>query len=231
MIHIVGAGEAVINASQPGNTLWNAATPVSRTLTVSGVTSDKTLNLSSVMLEGLYNGGGTMRQAWNESGPQWPAGVADHITVELHSSTNYATIVYTAPDIPLSTVGTASVSVPAIYDGTYYITIRHRNSVETTTASPISFNSGTINQSFGVLSNVYGSNLKAYYDGYYLIYGGDVNQDGFVDSGDYPAVVNGNNNYASGYLSSDIDGSGYIDSGDFPIVINNNYNYIGTLHP
>ncbi len=94
-IHIVAAGEAVINASQAGNTLWNAAAPVSQTLTVSGVVTDKTLNLTSVLLEGLYSSGGNMRQAWNELGPLWPAGVADHIKVELHSAANYSTIVYT----------------------------------------------------------------------------------------------------------------------------------------
>ncbi len=230
-IHIVAAGEAIINASQAGNANWNAATPVSQTLTVSGVVTDKTLNLTSVMLEGLYNGSGTMRQAWNESGPQYPGGVADHITVELHSSSSYSTIIYTASDVPLSTTGTASVTIPVDYNGTYYITIKHRNSIETTTATAVSFAAGTINQSFGILSNVYGSNLKAYYDGYNLIYGGDVNQDGFVDSGDYPDVVNDNFNYVSGYLASDIDGNGSIDSGDYPILINNNFNYIGTSHP
>ncbi|MCA1746793.1 MAG: PKD domain-containing protein, partial [Bacteroidales bacterium] len=61
------------------------------TLTVNICT--RTLNLSSVLLEGLYDGGGTMRQAQNASGAQWPVGVADHITVELHDDANYSDIV------------------------------------------------------------------------------------------------------------------------------------------
>jgi len=65
--------------------------PANGTLTVNVCT--KTLNLSSVLLEGLYNSGGTMRQAWNALGPQWGAGIADHITVELHNATKYSTIV------------------------------------------------------------------------------------------------------------------------------------------
>jgi len=230
-IHIVAAGSAIINASQAGNTLWNAATSVSQTLTVSGIVTDKTLNLTSVMLEGLYNGSGTMRQAWNESGPQWPPGVADHITVELHSATSYSTVVYYVADVPLSTVGTATVSILAAYDGSYYITIKHRNSIETTTAVPISFSSGIINQSFGTQANVYGGNLGESIDGYYLIYGGDVNQDGFVDTQDYVGVDNDSYNYVSGYLATDSDGNGTIDTNDYILIDNNNYNYIGTIHP
>jgi Putative flagellar system-associated repeat len=230
-IHIVAAGSAVINASQAGNTLWNAATSVSQTLNIQGAVTDKTLFLTSVLLEGLYSSSGNMRQAWNESGPQWPAGVADHITVELHSTTSYSTIVYTATDIPLSTVGTTSVTIPSIYDGTYYITIKHRNSIETTTVIPVSFSVSTINQSFGLTANVYGSNLKKSPDAYYLIYGGDVNQNGSVDTGDYAPVVNDVSNYVQGYLATDINGNGSVDTGDYSILVNNTSQYIHTHHP
>jgi len=183
------------------------------------------------MLEGLYSGSGTMRQAWNESGPQWPAGVADHITVELHSSSNYYTIEYSVTDIPLSTIGTTSVPIPAIYDGTYYITVKHRNSLETTTATAISFSTSTINQSFGSRANIYGSNLGSSFDGYYLIYSGDVNQDGFIDTQDYIGIDNDSYNYVSGYLATDVDGNGTIDTNDYINIDNNNYNYIGIILP
>jgi hypothetical protein len=66
---------------------------------------------------------------------------------------------------------------------------------------------------------------------HYVIYGADVNQDGFVDSGDYPGVVNDNFNYVTGYLPTDINGDGFIDSGDYPIMVNNNYNYISVILP
>jgi hypothetical protein len=230
LIHIVGAGTSVITASQAGNALYNAAPDVQQTLTVADATA-RTLNLTSVLLEGLYNGSGTMRQAWNESGPQWPAGIADHITVELHSSINYATIVYTAPDIPLSTTGTATVSVPAIYDGTYYITVKHRNSIETTTSVAVIFTNSTINQSFGSPANVYGSNLKNFNDGYFLIYGGDANQNGSVDTGDYTPVVNDVSKYVTGYVATDINGNGSVDTGDYSILVNNASKYIHTYHP
>ena len=234
-----------INGSGTSITLDFAANATSGSLSVYGTNtcgqgtaatltlspSVKTLTLTSVLLEGLYNGSGSMRQAQNAGGAQWPAGVADHITVELHNSSNYATIVWSQTGVSLSTAGTAVITVPAIYNGSYYITVKHRNSVETTTISAISFAGTVINRVFGSAAGIYAANLKAAGDGYFLIYGGDVNQDGYVDSGDYPDVVNDNFNYISGYLSTDINGDGFIDSGDYPIMVNNNLNYIGTIHP
>jgi len=229
MIHIVGAGTSVITASQAGNTLYNSATPVQQTLTVTA--SSKTLNLTSVMLQGLYNGSGTMKQAYDEFGPHWPAGIADHITVELHDAASYSTIIYSFNNIPLSTSGTATISVPATYNGSYYITIKHRNSLETTTSVPVSFGGSTINQSFGLLTNVYGSNMSVSFDGHFLIYAGDVNQDGFIDTQDYVGVDNDSYNYVSGYLATDVDGNGFVDTNDYIFIDNNNYNYIGTILP
>jgi len=222
-------------------TTFDAANTTSHQLTATGLTSfgtftggisqDKTLNLSSIMLEGLYNGGATMRQAQDGTGNHWPAGVADHITVELHDAITYATIVYTATDVPLSTTGTATLIVPGTYNGTYYITIKHRNSLETTTASAVSFASGIVNQSYGLPVNVFGGNLGLSIDSNYLIYTGDVNQDGAIDSRDYISVDNDSFNFATGYLPTDVDGNGIIDSRDFISIDNSNYNFIGTSHP
>ena len=183
------------------------------------------------MLEGLYNGGGTMRQAQDGFGPHWPAGVADNITVELHDATTYSTIVFSAINVPLSTTGTATVTVPGTYNGSYYITIRHRNSLETTTATAISFAGSAVTQSFGSPTNVYGGNLGLSTDNYYLIYSGDVNQDGVIDSGDLIPVINDYYNYLGDYLPTDIDGNGVIDSSDLIPIINNFYNYIGKITP
>ncbi len=191
----------------------------------------KTLTISSLLLESLYNGAGTMRQAWNATGPQWPAGVADHITVELRSSASYSTIIYDTNDVELNTSGTAIVSVPSGYGDSYYITIKHRNSIETTTAAPVSFAGSSVSQSFGAPANVYGNNLKQSTDSYYLIYGGDANQDGSVDTGDYAPVVNAVSQYLRGYVAADIDGNGSVDTGDYSILVNNVSRYVRVYHP
>ncbi len=192
---------------------------------------DKVLNLSSVMLEGLYNGNNTMRQAQDETGAHWPAGIADHITVELHDAASYANIVYTATNVPLSTSGNASITVPGNFSGNYYITIKHRNSLETTSATAISFTGSTVNQSFGLPANVYGGNLQLMIDGKYTIFAGDVNQDGTIDLSDLIPVDNDASNYQYGYMSTDINGDGVVDLSDMVKVDNNNANYIGAAHP
>jgi hypothetical protein len=191
----------------------------------------RTLTLSSLLLEGLYSGAGLMRQAWNETGPQYPAGVADHITVELHDATVYSTVVWSLPGVALSTAGTTTLNVPATYSGSYYITVRHRNSIETASAQPLSFAGSSISHSFGAPADVYGGNLRLSADGRHLIFGGDANQNGTVDTGDYSPVVNDASRYTRGYIYTDIDGDGSVDTGDYSIMVNNATRYVRTIHP
>jgi hypothetical protein len=194
--------------------------------------SNKILNLSSIFLEGLYDGSGTMRRAMTDLGFIYPDPlIADQVTVELHDDANYSTVIYSASNVNLSTTGTATLTVPAIHNGSYYVTLKHRNSVETTTATAVSFAGSTISQSFGAPANVYGGNIGLMIDGHYVIYAGDVNQDGAIDSGDFTPVDNDASIYAAGYLATDINGDGAIDSGDFTSIDNNGLNYIGSSHP
>ncbi|MEI7661019.1 MAG: hypothetical protein WCK34_02415 [Bacteroidota bacterium] len=202
-------------------------------LTFTTPSNTKTLHLTSVILEGLYTGNGTMSQAYDENGPHWAAGVADHLTVELHSSTPgyYSTTVYTATDVVLGTNGNATVTIPGTFSGTYYITVKHRNSLETVSAAPQSFAGGTINQSFGTPSSVYGGNLATMPDGSYAIYGGDVYQDGLVDISDFAPVDNEAAAFGTGYLPEDVNGDGLIDISDFAIIDNNAAQFAGSVTP
>jgi hypothetical protein len=193
--------------------------------------SHRQLSLSSVFLQGLYDGGGVMHQAQDENGAHWPAGIADMIWVELHNASNYGAIVYTAAYVQLSTNGTATISVPAIYTGSYYVTIRHRNGIETTTATPLIFSGPTLSYSFDLPGKAYGSNLYQTGDGSYVIYGGDVNQDGLIDSSDLIAADNDVSNFTTGYIPTDINGDGLIDSTDMILIENNASNFIGIILP
>jgi hypothetical protein len=173
-----------------------------------------------------------MHQAWDALGPHWPAGIADHITVELHDPVTYATIVNTSPDVPLNTSGAATAYIPASFSGSYYITVKHRNSIETTSNAAVSFAAGTINQSFGSPANVFGGNLALSADGHYLIYGGDVSsaagiypsapvKDGVTDLFDiyyiYASYLHGD----FGYLPGDVNGDGVVDLLDAYFVYSN----------
>ena len=162
-----------------------------------------------------------MHPASDEYGAHWGATIADKITVELHNTSNYADVLYTESNVYLHTNGAASLLLPSAYGGSYYITIKHRNSIETVSAFPVSFTGSTINYAFDNATKAYGSNMLLMIDGGWVIYGGDVNQDGLIDSDDMAPVENQSASAASGYLFEDANGDGLIDAGDMAIIENN----------
>ncbi len=192
---------------------------------------DKTLNLT-FFLEGLYAGAGTMNKAQDASGDHFAADTADVVTIELHDAITYSTIIHTMNNVAVNTSGQATIgSIPYTLSGSYYITIKHRNSIETTTANPVSFAGNTISYDFSTAaSQAYGNNQMGI-GGNYVIYSGDVNQDGLIDTADMTPVDNDSANYASGYLDTDVNGDGVIDTADMTIVDNNAAQYIGAATP
>ena len=192
---------------------------------------NKVLNLSSVFLEGLYSGAGTMRAVSDGSGAYWGATIADKITVELHNNSNYTNVMFTLPNVELSTNGAATLNVPATYSGNYYITIKHRNSIETVSALPVSFTGSTISYAFNNASKAYGSNMLLMIDGGWVIYGGDVNQDGLIDASDMAPIDNLSTSAATGYLVEDANGDGLVDAGDMAIVDNNSSTAVSIAVP
>ncbi|MBK9358779.1 MAG: PKD domain-containing protein [Bacteroidales bacterium] len=192
--------------------------------------TEQTLNLT-VFLESLYNGNGSMRKAQGASGDQYPDNTADQVTIELHNASDYSIIEHTAQDVNLNTAGQISITVPGARNGNYYITVRHRNSIETTTKQPVSFVSSLITYSFDGPEQAYGNNLLQMIDGHYVIYSGDVNLDGIIDTGDITPVDNDAGNFATGYLSTDVNGDGTVDTGDMTILDNNAASFIGEMTP
>ncbi|MEI6748541.1 MAG: alpha/beta hydrolase fold domain-containing protein [Bacteroidales bacterium] len=192
--------------------------------------ANRTLNLA-LFLEGLYNGNSTMLKAQGDMGDQFPGDIADQISVELHNAANYATKVYSFNNVDLSTVGNASIVVPATLGSSYYITVKHRNSITTTCAFPVSFANGVIGFAFDSPEKAFGSNLLLRDGSVYAIYGGDINQDGIVDSGDMAPVENSSAVASNGYLAEDANGDGLIDGGDMSIVENNAASAVASSTP
>lgn len=185
----------------------------------------------SVFLEGLYTGSGNMREASDENGPHFGAGIADKLTVELRSAADFQQVVYVAENVSLYTDGTLEVALPSGFTGSYFIAIRHRNSIFTASANPVLFAGNAVSFVMDHPSEVYGDNLQLMADGRYVIYSGDVNQDGFIDTADMTPVDNDATNYAAGYLPTDVNGDGVIDTADMTIVDNNAAAYIGSATP
>ncbi|MBL7904239.1 MAG: chitobiase/beta-hexosaminidase C-terminal domain-containing protein [Bacteroidales bacterium] len=195
--------------------------------------STKTLNVTA-FLEGLYEAGtGEMRQALGDSGPQFGAGIADEVTVELHDATAPYAAAYTFTNVSLSTAGNLSIStIPAVVSGSYYIAIKHRNSIETWSSNPVSFDgAGPFSYDFTTAaSQAFGDNMLQI-GSVYVIFGGDVNQDGSIDTSDMTVVDNGAAEYLTGYILADVNGDGGVDTSDMTIIDNSSSNYVGSAHP
>ena len=204
------------------------------------ITVFRTLNLTHVFLEGLYIGSGTMSEALNnEFIPQWGLGIADSITIELHDAVDYyAPVIFRSKNVKLSTVGTATVILPGTCNGSYYITIKHRSSIETTTATTFSFANEPITCDFAAhAADVFGENVKDLSDGNFAIYCGDITssgnlykypnaplQDDQIDFGDINyiyAEYTDNENPQYGYVVGDINGNGELEMEDMQLVYHN----------
>ena len=188
----------------------------------------------NVMLEGLFNHvSNTLNKARNATGEEYPGDVADKINIELHSASSYPTIVYSATDVDLSTNGTAELStIPGTLSGSYYISVKHRNSVETVSANPVSFSGINANYNFTENSaQAYNDNLKMLAPGIYGIYAGNVNADGQVDDLDINLIQSSASTFSLGYLLTDVNGDGIVDAMDLIMTDNNAANFIMVRTP
>jgi YD repeat-containing protein len=190
----------------------------------------KKVYLDHLFLEGLYAGNHQMNPAYDNIGPHWPDSIADHITVELHDHLNYSSIKYSA-DVALGRNGTATLMTPSELGNTYYLTIKHKNSIETVSALPIDFSGSVIDYSFNTQSKAYGNNLAVMIDGTVVLFAGDENQDGLIDGSDLNDIGNMNAIFARGYIREDINGDGLVDGTDINITGNNDAQFIHLSHP
>jgi hypothetical protein len=211
---------------------WDGTNNVSGILTVNPAAT-KTLNIN-LFLEGLYNSGlGVMNQAIDiPPSPKFGAGVADLVTVELHDAVTYATA-YTYTDIELLTDGTLSIgTIPGSLSDAYFIVIKHRNSLETWSATAISFSgSGPLTYDFTTDASVaYGNNMKQVGSAW-VIFGGDVSQDGIVDGTDMALIDNASTAVLQGYYVEDANGDGVVDGSDMAMIDNNSTAIVQLLRP
>jgi hypothetical protein len=183
-----------------------------------------------IFLEGLFNpSAGIMNAAQNESGNQWGPDIADHITLQLRDQ-NPPHGIFFEKEIPLGINGFATLLFNQHLDP-YYVAIRHRNSIETWSAAPVSIPDLTTTYDFtSSASLAYGDNMKPM-GSVFAIWGGDINQDGIIDSGDMNPVENASIALTSGYVVEDVNGDGLVDSGDMNIVENNSIALVTAITP
>lgn len=176
----------------------------------------------TLFLEGLYGSAGVMNKAQNAVGNQYSGSIADKITFELHNALNYAVTAYSNTNVDVSTDGIASLSVPSNVQGSYYITVKHRNSLQATSASPISISGSPISYNFSTAqSQAYGNRLKPLGEGIFGLYAGDVDGNGLINLTDINTITGVATSFGTGYIATDVNGDGTVDAFDLILTDNN----------
>lgn len=160
--------------------------------------------------------------------------VSDTVNIYLRNAASPFAIVDSARNV-LSPNGEGSFIFFNISNGSnYYIVIKHRNSIETWSSSPVAFSSGTLTYDFTSAASKAYANNQAQIDALpvrFGIFSGDVNQDGIIDAGDLSLVDNDAFNAVSGYVATDVNGDNFVDASDLSIVDNNSFNNVLVRNP
>ena len=147
----------------------------------------------------------------------------DTVTVYLRNIFPPYSIVDSATSVIDSVNLTGSFLFNTASSGTYYLVIRHRNTLETWSKSGGEiYNAGTVfRYDFTSSSSQALGNNMILNGTRWCIYSGDVDQDGVIDASDISKVDNDASASVSGYNSTDLDGDYLTDSNDLSILDNN----------
>ena len=161
--------------------------------------------------------------------------VRDTMRVYLHTNSSPYSVVDSALTY-LSTTGTGSVTFAnAVNSVNYYIRLKHRNGLETWSASPgQQFTASALSYDFTTAaSKSFGSNMKQVDAApvEFAIFSGDVEQSGDIDVSDLIDINNDQINFTSGYVRTDCNGDDFVDSQDIVIAYNNSINFVSLIRP
>ena len=190
-----------------------------------------TLNVKA-FLQGYYAGSSMMLNVLNNQGVTANSGnETDTITIELRESLSPYNVISTTQQI-IQTNGTVSYNGLATAGLSCYIVIKHRNCLETWSANPVLLTDNTFYDFSTAANKAYGDNQTEVEPGVFAMYSGDINQDGFIDSFDFPLLDTDIFNGVSGvYVNTDLNGDGFVDSFDFPVFDVNSFNGVSVMTP
>ncbi len=176
----------------------------------------KHLNLT-MFIQGFYN------EASNTM-------TGDTVTISLRNTTSPYEIVESSRSY-VSSSGVGAFEFNYAIKSSYYVQIKHRNSLETWSSSGVNFSSSVEGYNFTTSqSHAFGNNLILS-GNKYCIYNGDCNQDGTIDVSDLGIIDNDIFYFANGYIPTDLNGDGLTDASDAQIAENNAYNFITAITP
>jgi len=187
--------------------------------------SGDTLNLTA-FLQGFYVSAGTMRTTLFTLGLSSDNTATDSITINLWLPTHLSN---TFPDYSVKTIlhknGIAtSTFSSAVTGNSYYIAVKHRNTIETWSHNPVTFSATTSYNFSSAITQAYSNGINTPMqnmgDGTYALFSGDANQDGTIDASDMAIVDNDAQHFAFGYNRSDCNGDGATDVTDLALIDN-----------
>jgi chitodextrinase len=193
--------------------------------------STSTLNLK-LYLEGYYDTSThSMRSVQVNQGSGSNSTVVDLITVELRDATTPTTLVATTT-ATLQTNGTAVCNYSTAPNGSFYVVVKHRNSIQTWSANPVTVGPTPANYDFSDQSTkAFGGNMTQLEPGVWGYYTGDINQDGSIDNTDYSGWELDANAFAFGNYVTDLNGDGSVDNSDYSIWESNANNFVFAITP
>ena len=199
---------------------------------------DKELKVN-VILEGLWNSAnGNMNQCRQSNfTPMYGSNIADLITIELHNPASYGSILYTFSDLELhqdgsvTSSGQTGIALPPSLTGTYMVTVKTRNHLETASAAGVSFSGISTTYDFrDLVGKAYESTSlftpTKHISGKWMLYAGDSKRETFYPELNFNDLYDIFNNKSAvkgvyGYLTQDIDGDGDVTDNDLYLMFNN----------
>ena len=202
--------------------------------------SNSSISLSlKLYIQGYYTGNGFMDNNGaggslfylNTTGAQ-PEDADTVYVSAMNASSPYVEVEMQKGLLKTNGLLTVSFSPQVLSGNSYYIRIRHRNSIETWSNVPVTMSSNTQYYFSDSQTQAFGANQVETFDQMgWAIYSGDINQDGAIDGGDFleldPSIQNGD----GGYTIGDLNGDGAVDGGDFLVLDPNIQNGIGAAIP
>jgi lysophospholipase L1-like esterase len=190
------------------------------------------------ILEGFYNSSTSeMNPVLYNLNQTTDSSIVDYISIDIWHPDD---LVESIPTFSINTLinknGFATVSLPSnLSGGYYYISIKHKNSLEIWSANTVRLLSGSMYDFSNNLSKAYtnGNNVPMKYisSGKYALFSGDVNQDGTINSTDLQQVENNSKGLQYGYFKNDLNGDGVIDIYDMQITDNNKILFLNKARP
>ncbi|GBL35010.1 hypothetical protein EMGBS15_06050 [Filimonas sp.] len=154
----------------------------------------------------------------------------DTIKVELHQSNAPYAMLYSTK-VVMNKSGFSTATFPPL-NSNFYIVVKHRNAIETWSATSVFFGATPVNYNFtNAASKAFGNNQTQTSPGVWALYSGDVNQDENVDLIDLSLEESDIINFSSGFLPTDVNGDGNVDLLELPIIENNVFDFISVMHP